>query len=123
MTNLGSRIVPSLLCRDLAETLRFYCGVLGFEVTGCDRPEEPTWAEVRRDGVTLWFYAEAPEGSPSEPVASATLYFFPEDVRALAQDLEGRVAFEWGPEVMPYGMREFGIRDPNGYTLAFAESA
>jgi hypothetical protein len=31
--------------------------------------------------------------------------------------------FAWGPEVMEYGMREFGVRDPNGYFLAFTEPA
>lgn len=34
MTNLGNRLVPSLLVRDLRETLDFYEGVLGFCITG-----------------------------------------------------------------------------------------
>ena len=33
------------------------------------------------------------------------------------------VDFAWGPEQMPYGQYEFGIEDPNGYFLAFAEAA
>jgi hypothetical protein len=51
------------------------------------------------------------------------LYFYPESVEALAAEWQGRVPFVWGPEVMDYGMREFGIRDPNGYYLAFTEPA
>jgi hypothetical protein len=31
------------------------------------------------------------------------------------------VPFLWGPELMPYGLYEFGIADPDGYHLAFAE--
>jgi hypothetical protein len=51
------------------------------------------------------------------------LYFHPESVEALAAEWQGKVPFAWGPEVMDYGMREFGIRDPNGYYLAFTEPA
>jgi hypothetical protein len=41
----------------------------------------------------------------------------------LAEELHGKVAFAWGPEVMDYGMREFAVQDPNGYYLAFTEPA
>lgn len=33
----------------------------------------------------------------------------------------GRVEILWGPEVYHYGMREFAIKDDNGYTLSFGE--
>jgi hypothetical protein len=45
----------------------------------------------------------------------------PTAVAALAEELRGRVEFAWGPEVMDYGMYEFGIQDPDGYYLAFTE--
>ena len=44
-----------------------------------------------------------------------------DDVRALAEQLAGDVVFAWGPEVMDYGMFEFGVRDPDGYLLSFTE--
>jgi hypothetical protein len=56
-------------------------------------------------------------------VCSGTLYFYPRSVLALADELSGRVELAWGPEVMDYGMFEFGVRDPNGYYLAFTEPA
>lgn len=86
--DLGRRLVPALLARDMAETL-----------------------------------ADPPCGTPQAPVCSGTFYIFPESVQRLAEELCGKVEFAWGPEVMPYGMREFGIRDPNGYYLAFTEPA
>ena len=126
-TNLGSRLVPALLVRDMAETLAFY-RKLGFRRTGGEPREaesdaELTWAEVRRDGITLQLHDEAPHGTPPEPVFSGTLYLFPESVEELAEELRGEVGFAWGPEVMPYGMREFAVQDPNGYYLAFTEPA
>lgn len=122
--SIGSRIVLALLVRDMAETLAFYRR-LGFLVTGahpCD--ESPTWSEVQRDGITLQFHTEPPCGSPHQsPVCSGTFYFYPDDVESLAAEWRELVEFEWGPEVMEYGMREFGIQDPNGYYLAFTEPA
>lgn len=53
---------------------------------------------------------------------SGTLHVFVDDVAALAAEFRAaKVAFAWEPEEMPYGLFEFGIRDPNGYYLAFAQ--
>jgi hypothetical protein len=107
----------------MAETLAFYRR-LGFNLTGCHPDQEhATWAEVARDGIVLQFHTEPPCGTPAEPVCSGTFYFYPEGVDALANELRGKVDFAWGPEVMEYGMREFGVQDPNGYYLAFTEPA
>lgn len=126
MTNppvLGSRLVPSLLVRDLEATLTFY-GRLGFALTGVFPDEDaPIWAEVTRDGIALQFYTDPPKGTPTEPVLSGVLYLYPSDVRALADEFKEIVPFAWGPEVMEYGMREFAIQDPDGYYLAFTEPA
>ncbi len=120
---LRQRLVPSLLVRDMPASLAFY-RKLGFEVTGCHPDsQQPTWAEVSRDGVALQFYTQPPAGTPPKPICSGTFYLFPEDVGALAEELRGKVEFAWGPEVMDYGMREFGVRDPDGYNLAFSEPA
>lgn len=116
MTRLHPRLVPALLSADLERTRAFY-EQLGFAVTG--RAEG--WLEFDRDGVVLQFHSEPPVGTPSAPVLSGTLYLYPESVSALAEELSGKVPFAWGPEVMPYGMREFAVRDPDGYILAFSE--
>lgn len=122
-TNLKQRLVPALLVKDMSESLAFY-RKFGFEVTGCHPDQErPTWAEVNRDGVVLQFHTDPPHGTPREPICTGTFYFYPEDVRALAAEFCENVNFAWGPEVMDYGMREFGVRDPNGYYLAFTEPA
>ena len=122
-TSFGQRLVPALLVRDMGETLAFY-QKLGFRRTRShpDQPR-PTWAEVPRDSVVLQFYTEPPCGSPLTPVFSGTFYIFSESVTALAEEFRGKVEFAWGPEVMDYGAREFGIRDSNGYYVAFTEPA
>jgi catechol 2,3-dioxygenase-like lactoylglutathione lyase family enzyme len=120
-TNLGHRLVPALLVRDMAETLAFY-RKLGFTLTGCHPDASAAvWAEVSRDQVVIQFHTDPPHGTPPTPVCSGTFYLFPASVLALAAEFRGSVDFAWGPEVMDYGLREFAIKDPNGYFLAFAE--
>lgn len=122
-TTYGERLVLSLLVRNIDETLAFY-RELGFEVTGCDGAEtSSTWAEVKRGEITLQFYSEPPHGTPSTPVCSGTFYIFTNELDSFALKLQGKVKFEWGPEVMDYGMKEFAIQDPNGYLIAFSERA
>jgi len=121
--NIGHRLVPALLVRNMSETVAFY-RKLGFELTGCHpNHAAPTWAEVTRGSVVLQFHTEPPHGTPPTPVCSGTFYIFPESVAALAEELRGKVEFAWGPEVMDYGMNEFAVQDPNGYFIAFTEPA
>jgi hypothetical protein len=56
-----------------------------------------------------------------EPSLSGTLYVEVEDALGLHRDLSGRVEVLWGPEVYPYGMLEFAIRDVDGYTISFGQ--
>lgn len=119
--DIGNRLVPALLVRDMGKTLDFY-RKLGFRLTGCHPSEaEPTWAEVQRDAVTFQFHADPPQGTPSEPVCSGTFYLYPASVLDLAEELRDKVEFAWGPEEMHYGLREFAVQDPNGYYIAFTE--
>ena len=119
----GQVIIPSLRCLDIGQTRAFYVDRLGFTLSGAWPATEPTWIEVSRDGITLQFSAEPCQGEPDAPVMSGVLYFRPDSVRDVASALSSDVDVAWGPEVMPYGMLEFAIRDPNGYILAFTEPA
>lgn len=122
--SLGNRVVPSLLVANMHESLRFYQEKLGFQQTGYYPIEsDPVWTEIRRGDAALHLFTESPHGNFEGPSLSGIIYFHPESVTALADELRGKVPFEWGPEVSDAGMREFGIRDPDGYLLAFIERA
>ncbi len=122
-TSSSERLVPTLLVYDMGETLAFY-RKLGFEVTGCDGAEtSSTWAEVSRGQITFEFYSEPPRGTPATPICGGTFYVFTNGVDALALEFRDKVEFEWGPETMDYGMKEFAVQDPNGYLIAFSEPA
>ena len=122
--NLGHRVLPCLLTTDMRRTLEFYVDQLGFTQTGYWPIEsDPIRTEVRRDGVAIVFVSESLRDLGEVPTFSGALYLFPESVDRLADELRDKVPFEWGPEVTDYGTREFAIRDPNGYLLAFCEPA
>jgi len=54
------------------------------------------------------------------PTFTGTLYFNMADAAGMYAQVKGRVHIVWPLEDMPYGTTEFGIRDPDGYVLAFA---
>ena len=46
-----------------------------------------------------------------------------DNVQEFYDRVRDRVPIVWPLEVMDYGQKEFGLRDGNGYTLAFAEAS
>ena len=123
-TSLGQRVLPCLLVADMHRALEFYLDTLGFTQTGYYPIEsEPIRTEVRRDGVAIILFTESLHGNIDVPAFSGALYIFPESVDRLADELRNKVTFAWGPEETDFGTREFAIRDPDGYTLVFAEPA
>lgn len=107
-------LTPMLQSSDLQRTIDWYGSVLGFR---CLRREEG-WCRLERDGVTLMFMRNAHLGAPH---ATAVQYIYVTDLNSLWNAIRDRVAAEWGPEKMSYGMMEFAIKDPDGYLLSFGE--
>lgn len=114
-------VVPSLYAPDLAATLEYYTNTLGFtEVGNWIEDGTKIWAEVALGDCRLWLFSNALTGQ-DRPMMSGMIYLFVEDVDAVAAHLQGNVTFAWGPENQPYGLRELGIKDVNGYFLVFAK--
>ena len=99
---------------DMDRTIEWYRTMLGFGLT----KRSVDWCVLRRDGVELMFMRNDHLGAPH---ATATQYINVDDVLALWDGLKGRVASEWGPATMDYGMLEFAIKDPDGYLLSFGQ--
>src|SRR5262245_33463000 len=123
-TSLGHRVLPCWIVADMRRSLDFYLHKLGFTQTGYYPIErDPVRTEVRRDDVAIVLLADAARGPMGTPNFTGALYIFPESIDALVEELRGKVPFAWGPEEREYGLRELAIRDPDGYTLVFAERA
>jgi catechol 2,3-dioxygenase-like lactoylglutathione lyase family enzyme len=121
MTKLAN-VTPVLKARDIAATVAFYTEVIGFTVDTLWPEEDPALCILDHGDVHLLFDLAADWDTPgASPGMTGQLVFDADDVLALHARIAERVDILWGPEVYPYGRREFSIRDPNGYRLVFSE--
>ena len=104
-----------LRCKDLDETRTFYSAVLGFSVA--DTAENTL--RVEKNGGKLIFTAQ--DLWSRGPVCTGTIYFTIPDVNAYYATVKDKAEVAWPPQEMPYGSREFGVNDCNGYCLAFQQ--
>ena len=114
------KIVPVLKVSDMQKSVGFYTGVLGFSVAwraANDGGGENCMLEA---GATALLLSTA-SYLGDRPQFTGTLYFHMSGVQEFFERVKGRAEVVWPLEAMDYGQREFGIRDGDGYTLAFAE--
>ena len=117
---------PVLMSRDVRASLRFY-ERLGFSLTFQDRPVDPRYACIARDGVELHLQWQD-ETQWAYPIDRPTYRFLVQDVDALYAELRSAGALAervpsgspWlTPGDTPWGTREFHVRDPDGNGLQF----
>ena len=113
-------IVPVLKISHLDRAVDFYTRVLGFTVTwraandgGGDN------CMLQAGAASLLLSTGTHLGD--KPYFTGTLYFNMNKVREFFDRIKSEVEIVWPLERMEYGQLEFGLRDPDGYTLAFAE--
>lgn len=116
-------LAPVLIVPEVQEALDYYRDKLGFEVGAWeDNPAAYGYAE--RDDCHIHFcQGETPR--PNSEIVQPDLfdvYLWPDDVRALYEELQGRGAdLLHEPIERPWGMLEIRVQDPFGYILAFGQ--
>lgn len=119
-----SKLRPMLAVKDLPGCVRFYVEKLGFTCTAM-HGNPPVWAEVARDGVAIMLNAPPAADIARDVPASSrdyqVFYIDVEDVAALHTGLKARGVKVSNIRVAFYGMKEFEVRDPEGYWLWFGE--
>ena len=140
------RLVPMLTTDDLDGTIAFYRDTLGFEVSGVYPEDNPNWCYLKRGDSHLMFSSldqldhdhdehghdvgeehhhdhekDEEHRNNHRPTGVWTLYVYPDDVDSLWEKLKEQAPVAYPPFETPYGMREFGIRDPNGFMLSFGK--
>ena len=112
------RAMPVLQVADVRRSEAFYCEKLGFRSHGA-WGEGPDFAIVQRGEVTLALDRSQQEG-PIPVNQYWAAYIYVEDADALCRACRDQgLEILRGPEDMPYGLRDFDIRDPDGHILAF----
>ena len=115
-------IAPIVAVRDVATSLPFYTEVLGFDL----RTAGEQYALVARDEAAVVLTGGADAAALEATANNVSAYVWVEDLAALWTSLEpalaalpeGRVR---PPFDQPYGMREFHVKDPDGFLLLFGE--
>jgi uncharacterized glyoxalase superfamily protein PhnB len=115
------QIAPVFFTLDIPATVAYYEQKLGFRCSG-KWQEPPVYAIVARDERAIHFRCAAGPVVGGEKYDEELLdaYLFVEDVDALYAEYAGRgVEFVRGLGNMPWGCREFVVKDCDGRLLAF----
>lgn len=122
------KVTPNLMVEDISQTVKFYEDVLGFKRDQSVPDEAPyEWASVKNGEVELMFQARTSlsedmpifEGMPIG--GTLTLFVRMQGIQELYDQAHQQVELVQDLFETFYGMREFSIKDPNGYVLTFAE--
>ena len=121
-------LTPNVIVSDVNKTVDYYSHFLGFTLIA-SVPETGVynWAMVTREGVNLMFQSlqSLHEDMPTLKIESkgsiGTFFIKLKGIEQLHTELKDQVEIASGMRVTFYGMKEFTIRDLNGYFLTFAE--
>ena len=114
------RVVPVLKVSDMQKSVDFYTGVLGFSVAW-RAANDGGGENCMLQGGAANLLLSTGSHLGDKPQFTGTLYFNMVGVTGFFEQIKNKVEMVWSLETMDYGQREFGIRDGDGYTLAFAE--
>src|SRR5215471_17312366 len=117
MTMKLESIRPVLAVNSMQDTIVFYCDILGFECV--NRMEG--WAALRKDSVELMISLPNSHEPFDKPTLTGSIYFNVTDVDAFWKQTKDKAQVVYPIENFFYGMREFAIRDNNGYVLQFGQ--
>ena len=104
----------------MQKSVDFYTGVLGFSVAWRAANDGGGENCMLQAGATALLLSTGPHLG-DRPQFTGTLYFHTAGVQEFFERAKNQAEVIWPLEAMDYGQREFGIRDGDGYTLAFAE--
>lgn len=124
---MKAKIISSasiLLVKDVVTSAEWYRDKCGFRIDNY-YGEPPSFVILNRDGYYLMF-AKCDPGKivPNWKSVQATsnVYFWVDDVEAIYKEfLSGGATIDYELCIQPYGVKEFGINDPDGYDIAFGQ--
>ena len=119
------QIAPQFFSTDLAATIAYYQEKLGFQCLGMWM-DPPVYAIVARDERAIHFRCAAPPTANPEKYMEELLdaYVSIDNADALYAEYAAKgVEFARELRDMPWGMREFVVKDCDGRLVAFGAAA
>lgn len=105
--------------RSMPESVKFYCGMLGFEVE--NRNDDWGWAMLRFDECRL-MVDQSIHVHPATP-RDSIVYLYPDDIVAYHRQVQKNGLSVPELTVTFYGLTEFRLADPDGNRLWIGQSA
>lgn len=133
------KLTPNMVVNDVRKTVEFYVEVLGFKLNMAVPKNSETienklkdgetysYAMISRDEVSIMFVRKGvfeEDGlllNDSSIGGSVSFYIDVEDVNEIYSSVKDRAEVVIELRTAWYGMKEFYMRDCNGYILGFAE--
>lgn len=121
-------LCPLFQVFDMKTSLDFYCDILGFIVHESAGPTEDLgWVWLKRQNIDLMLntaYETPDRPSHPDPVRTAAhndtaIYLGCPDVDEMYSYLNSKSLAIEPPKIAPYGMKQFYLHDPDGYTICF----
>jgi len=124
------KVIPNLMVEDVNKTVDYYENKLGcFELVATDPEEgELDWAMMRSENIEIMFQSSnsmsevIPEFAGKKSGGTFVVYVEVRDIMELYNMVKGHVDIIKDLHTTPYDMREFFVKDMNGYILVFAQS-
>jgi uncharacterized glyoxalase superfamily protein PhnB len=110
---------PMLWVDDVKATIDWYVKTLDFEEG--NYVETWQWSVVKKDDVLIMLAKPNEHTAYDGPKFTGSLYINTDDVDSLWKKLKGNSYIYYGLDNFEYGMREFAIKDCNGYILQFGQ--
>lgn len=117
-----NRITPMLETEKLTETIEFYTQFLGFECRAMYPQENPCWASLWNGETEIAFNLPNERKDFEKPILTGTIYLEVENVDEIWEKLKDKVEIVYPIDNFDYGMRDFGIKDCNGYILNIGQT-
>jgi uncharacterized glyoxalase superfamily protein PhnB len=133
------KLTPNFPVRNVKESVSFYQDMLGFKLeiavpdgtnsieNEISEAKEYSTAMMKKDDVFVMFlkhdnFEETTQAFKGNTEGASVLFYVDvSDLDELYIKLKGKVEIEKEMETTWYGMREFYIKDCNGYLLGFGE--
>jgi glyoxylase I family protein len=120
-------LCPLIQVFDMPTSLAFYRDLLGFELVETSGPgDDFDWGWLRLNSADLMLntaYEREQRPPKPDPARIAghrdTTLYFGADPDAVYEYLRSRGVAVEAPKVAPYGMKQLGMSDPDGYGLCF----
>jgi len=112
-------ITPMLWVDDIRATIDYYVSVLGFDEI--NYVEDWGWAVIEKHKVKIMLSKPNTHMPYDKPQFTGSLYIRTDDADAWWGFYKDRATVVYPIEDFEYGMREFAIKDCNGYILQFGQ--